>query len=179
MPRPSGHLQVTHRQSATVPDSLRDRRAPTGDSQTVCEGANTVWTPEEDSQTVCDGATTVRTHAGESQTVCNGDRQSPRTAGTCKRLPYILRRTKTVWATSRDSQTVCNSAKRSLTPSKTVLESPAGAHTFLAPSETVWESPTVARRSERLFGTVADCLGVSFRCPDGLADSLALFGSLL
>ncbi|KAH3885305.1 hypothetical protein DPMN_009298 [Dreissena polymorpha] len=40
--------------------------------------------------------------------------------GTCKRLLYILRCAKTFWATSRDSQTVCNSTRQSLTPSKTV-----------------------------------------------------------
>ncbi|KAH3840436.1 hypothetical protein DPMN_113885 [Dreissena polymorpha] len=59
--------------------------------------------------------------------------------GTCKRLPYILRRAKTVWATSGNSQTVCYSARQSLTPSKTVWESPAGFQTVFAPSQTVLE----------------------------------------
>ncbi|KAH3737332.1 hypothetical protein DPMN_043915 [Dreissena polymorpha] len=40
---------------------------------------------------------------------------------TCKKLPYILRRANTVMATSGVSQTVCNSARQSLTPSKTAL----------------------------------------------------------
>ncbi|KAH3861387.1 hypothetical protein DPMN_024315 [Dreissena polymorpha] len=44
----------------------------------------------------------------------------PDRRGTCKRLPYILRRANTVWATSGDSRTVSNSSRQSLTPSKTV-----------------------------------------------------------
>ncbi|KAH3799334.1 hypothetical protein DPMN_152941 [Dreissena polymorpha] len=44
----------------------------------------------------------------------------PDRLATCKRLTYILRRAKTVWAISGDSQTVCYSARQSLTQSKTV-----------------------------------------------------------
>ncbi|KAH3692344.1 hypothetical protein DPMN_194794 [Dreissena polymorpha] len=68
----------------------------------------------------------------------------PDRRGICKRLPYIIRRAKTVWATSGDSQTVCNSATQSLTPSKTVWESPSGAQTVFAPSQTVCESLAAA-----------------------------------
>ncbi|KAH3776423.1 hypothetical protein DPMN_177848 [Dreissena polymorpha] len=38
-----------------VSDSLPDRRAPAGDSQTVCDGAKTVWANAGDSKTVFDG----------------------------------------------------------------------------------------------------------------------------
>ncbi|KAH3851264.1 hypothetical protein DPMN_093744 [Dreissena polymorpha] len=61
----------------------------------------------------------------------------PDRQGTCKRLPYFMRRAKTFWATSADSQTLCNSVRQSLTPSKTVWKSPAGARAVLAPSQTV------------------------------------------
>ncbi|KAH3704715.1 hypothetical protein DPMN_079777 [Dreissena polymorpha] len=56
-----------------------------------------------------------------------------------------MRRANTVWATSGDSQTVYNSARQSLTPSKTVWESPTRAWTVLAPSQTVWESIACAQ----------------------------------
>ncbi|KAH3824617.1 hypothetical protein DPMN_126454 [Dreissena polymorpha] len=91
--------------------------------------------------------------------------------------------------------TVCNSARQSLTPSKTVWESPAGSQTVIATSQTVMESLQVSHRFGRLFivwhhvrvscrrpdglSTVTDCLVVSCRCLDGMGDRLAPSGSLL
>ncbi|KAH3781389.1 hypothetical protein DPMN_159216 [Dreissena polymorpha] len=78
--------------------------------------------------------------------------------GTCSRPPDSLRRYQTVSQTegepAGDTQTVCNSARQSLTPSKTVWESPAGAQTVFAPSQTVWESPAGAQTVGRLSDTV-------------------------
>ncbi|KAH3784791.1 hypothetical protein DPMN_162862 [Dreissena polymorpha] len=78
----------------------------------------------------------------------------PDRRGTCKRLTYILRRAKIIWATSGDSQTVCNSARQSLSPLKTVWKSPAGVRTVLAPSKTVFESLQMPHRSGNLSGSL-------------------------
>ncbi|KAH3840435.1 hypothetical protein DPMN_113884 [Dreissena polymorpha] len=89
---PSGHLQETPRQSATLPENLPDRRGtgpsgqpqetprwcqesqrPSGylreNSQTVCDGAKTVWAPVGYLKMVCYAANTVSSPAGDFHTV--------------------------------------------------------------------------------------------------------------
>ncbi|KAH3856209.1 hypothetical protein DPMN_098792 [Dreissena polymorpha] len=99
----------------------------------------------------------------------------PYRRGTCKRLPYILRRANTVRATSRDSLTVYNSARQSLTPSKTgnLLQVPRRSWHRRRQSWSLLQLPA------GLGDCLADCLRVSSRCPAGLGDTLAPSGSLL
>ncbi|KAH3852158.1 hypothetical protein DPMN_094657 [Dreissena polymorpha] len=95
--------------------------------------------------------------------------------GTCKRLLYILR-AKTVWATSGDSQTVCYSARQSLTPSKTVWESHTCAQTVFAPSQTVWESRA---GTSMVLETVGHSLGSLMQVPGRSWHRRRLSGILL
>ncbi|KAH3856930.1 hypothetical protein DPMN_099525 [Dreissena polymorpha] len=63
VPRPSGHLQENSRLCQTVSQTSG---TPARDSQTVYDGAKTVWAPAGESQTVPDSLPDLR--------------------GTCKRL---------------------------------------------------------------------------------------------
>ncbi|KAH3728638.1 hypothetical protein DPMN_054597 [Dreissena polymorpha] len=106
-----------------------------GDSQTVCDGAKTVWDPAVYSKSVCDGANTVSAPAGDFQTVFDVTRRSLRPEGHLQETP-------------RQSVTVPDSLslrrrlfgnllqvpRRPERLSCTVRDSSAGAQMVLAPS---------------------------------------------
>ncbi|KAH3690549.1 hypothetical protein DPMN_191220 [Dreissena polymorpha] len=108
-------MQETHRRSQTVSQMVG---APAGDSQTVCDGAKTVWAPAQGSKTVFDGV--------------------------------------------RDCLALLQTNK----------ESPEIAQTVLVRRRMYGSLLHVPRWSGRLSGTIADSLGVSFRCHSGLRDCM-------
>ncbi|KAH3896279.1 hypothetical protein DPMN_020454 [Dreissena polymorpha] len=83
-------------------------------------------------------------------------------------------------ATSGVSKTVCNSARQSLTPSKTALESPAGAQTVSTPSQTVLDFIAGAQAYLETSQTVLESVQVPHRSketvwksPSGVWESAA------
>ncbi|KAH3691311.1 hypothetical protein DPMN_192362 [Dreissena polymorpha] len=121
-------MQETHRRSQTVFQMVG---TPAGDSQTVCDGAKTVWAPAKGSKTVFDG---VRDCLALLQT----NWESPEIAqtvlvrrGMYGSLLHVSRRSGRLSGTIADSLGVscrCNSGLRDcMETSQTAMGSAAGA----------------------------------------------------
>ncbi|KAH3727918.1 hypothetical protein DPMN_053864 [Dreissena polymorpha] len=162
VPRPSGQLQVTPRQSVTVPNGLSLRRRLFWNLLQVHIRS---WHRRRLSGSLLQLPAGLRDCLAPSQTVWVSPLGAP-----------------TVWQTVLHFLGVFCRCPNGLV---TVVDC-LGVSYRCAAGLGYWHRRTlsgsllqVPRRSLRLSGTVSDCLRVSFRCPDGLADCLALFGCLL
>ncbi|KAH3835930.1 hypothetical protein DPMN_109299 [Dreissena polymorpha] len=178
-------MQETHRQSATVPRpfwrlpdgarSLLDRRAPTDDSQTVCDGAKTVSIPAGDSQTVPDS---YPDRLGTCRRLTDSRRRCEDPLGTCRRLEEVA-------ISLPDRRGTCMRLKNSLRRCQNRLSCkrlPDGAKQCHRPSGHLRESPKQSglqetpRRCQTVSQTVRAPAGFSQTVCDGAKTVMAPAG---
>ncbi|KAH3866175.1 hypothetical protein DPMN_029232 [Dreissena polymorpha] len=181
---PAGDFKTDFDGAKTIAPAEDNQTVCDGHSQTVYDGAKTLWTPARESQTVPDNAKTVLVPAGDSQTVSDGHpdrrsmtlerpsgrRQKTRTRCQTENLRQsatMLRPSGHLQETSRRCQTVSQTFEAPTEDSQTVVD---GAKTVWAPAG---DSQTVFDGLPRRSWHVAECMGFSCICPAGLGDCLA------